>query len=71
VVDELTNGGVQLVFNTTEGAQSLLDSASIRRGALSLGVPYYTTISGMRAAVQAIRALKLRPLEAGALQTYS
>ncbi|MBI1362102.1 MAG: carbamoyl-phosphate synthase large subunit [Alphaproteobacteria bacterium] len=71
VVDELTNGGVQLVFNTTEGAQSLLDSASIRRGALSLGVPYYTTISGARAAVQAIRALKLRPLEAGALQTYS
>ncbi|MEP7210939.1 MAG: carbamoyl-phosphate synthase large subunit, partial [Alphaproteobacteria bacterium] len=71
VVDELTNGGVQLVFNTTEGAQSLLDSASIRRGAIALGVPYYTTISGMRAAVQAIRALKLRPLEAGALQTYS
>ncbi len=71
VVDALINGKVQLVFNTTEGAQSLLDSASIRRAALAQGIPYYTTISGARAAVQAIRALKTRPLEAGALQTYS
>jgi carbamoyl-phosphate synthase large subunit len=71
VVDALLNGKVQLVFNTTEGAQSLMDSASIRRAALQHGIPYYTTISGARAAVQAIRALKTRPLEAGALQTYS
>ncbi len=71
VVDALLNGKVQLVFNTTEGAQSLLDSASIRRAALQHGIPYYTTISGARAAVQAIRSLKTRPLEAGALQTYS
>ncbi|MBK8838029.1 MAG: carbamoyl-phosphate synthase large subunit [Hyphomonadaceae bacterium] len=71
VVDALLNGKVQLVFNTTEGAQSLLDSASIRRAALQHGIPYYTTISGARAAVQAIRSLKTSPLEAGALQTYS
>jgi carbamoyl-phosphate synthase large subunit len=71
VVDALINGKVQLVFNTTEGAQSLLDSASIRRAALAQGIPYYTTISGARAVVQAIRVLKTRPLEAGALQTYS
>ncbi len=71
VLDALINGQVQLVFNTTEGAQSLMDSASIRRAALQHGIPYYTTISGARAAVQAIRVLKTRPLEAGALQTYS
>ena len=71
VVDALINGNIQLVFNTTEGAQSLLDSASIRRAALAQGIPYYTTISGARAVVQAIRVLKTRPLEAGALQTYS
>ena len=71
VVDALLNGKVQLVFNTTEGAQSLVDSASIRRAALQHRIPYYTTISGARAAVQAIRSLKTSPLEAGALQTYS
>jgi carbamoyl-phosphate synthase large subunit len=71
VLDSLINGQIQLVFNTTEGAQSILDSASIRRSAIQIGIPYYTTVSGARAAVQAIRALKPRPLEAGALQTYS
>ena len=71
IVDAMKNGEVQLVFNTTEGAQSLVDSASIRRAALQHGIPYYTTISGARAAVQAIRSLKTSPLEAGALQTYS
>ena len=68
---QFTADGKYLVFNTTEGAQSLLDSASIRRASLAQGIPYYTTISGARAATQAIRVLKTRPLEAGALQTYS
>ncbi|MEZ5939420.1 MAG: carbamoyl-phosphate synthase large subunit [Hyphomonadaceae bacterium] len=71
VVDAITNGDVQLVFNTTFGAQSLMDSASIRQTALVQGVPYFTTISGARAAAQAIKVLKSRPLEARALQTYS
>ncbi len=71
VVDSMTNGDVQLIFNTTEGSQSLVDSASIRQTALSQNIPYYTTLSGARAAVQGIRVLKQRPLEAGALQTYS
>ncbi len=71
IVDKLTDGNVQLVINTTEGAQSMQDSASIRRTALIKGVPYYTTMAGGRAAVKAIRALKERPLEAGSLQSYS
>jgi len=71
IVDKLADGKVQLVINTTEGAQSMLDSASIRRTALIKGVPYYTTISGGRAAVKAIRTLSEHPLEAGSLQSYS
>ncbi|MBB34504.1 MAG: carbamoyl phosphate synthase large subunit [Hirschia sp.] len=71
IVDKLTDGDVHLVFNTTEGAQSMRDSASIRRTALVKNVPYYTTMSGARAATLAIEALKARPLDAGALQSYS
>ncbi|WP_018995865.1 carbamoyl-phosphate synthase large subunit [Hirschia maritima] len=71
IVDKIADGDVQLVINTTEGAQSMLDSASIRRTALIKGVPYYTTISGGHAAVRAISALKESPLEAGSLQSYS
>ncbi|MEM8921704.1 MAG: carbamoyl phosphate synthase large subunit, partial [Pseudomonadota bacterium] len=71
IVDKLANGDVHLVINTTQGAQSLADSSSIRRTALMRKVPYYTTISGGRAAAKAVRALKERPLEAASLQSYS
>ncbi|MWS40724.1 carbamoyl phosphate synthase large subunit, partial [Escherichia coli] len=43
IVDAITNGDVQLVFNTTEGPQALADSRSLRRAALLHKVPYYTT----------------------------
>ena len=72
VVDAMKNGEVQLVFNTTEGAQSYRDSYSIRRTALTQNIPYYTTVSGARAAIQAIRRLKAgAPLGVRALQAYA
>ncbi|MBN8608614.1 MAG: carbamoyl-phosphate synthase large subunit [Caulobacterales bacterium] len=72
IVDVMKNGGVQLVFNTTEGAQSYRDSYSIRRTALTQNIPYYTTVSGARASIQAIRLLKTgAPLGVRALQAYA
>jgi carbamoyl-phosphate synthase large subunit len=70
IVDRIKDGGVQLIFNTTEGAQSLKDSASIRQAALAGKIPYYTTAAASRAAVEAIRALGTRPLEVRSLQSY-
>jgi carbamoyl-phosphate synthase large subunit len=70
IVDRMLSGGVQLVFNTTEGAQAKADSFSLRRTALVIGIPYYTTIAGSRAAVQAIAALAAGSLEVAPLQTY-
>ncbi|HJU18654.1 MAG TPA: carbamoyl-phosphate synthase large subunit [Stellaceae bacterium] len=70
IVDRMRDGGVQLVFNTTEGAQAIADSFSLRRTALTLGIPYYTTVAGARAAVQAIAALKAGSLEVTPLQSY-
>ncbi|MEJ0060876.1 MAG: carbamoyl-phosphate synthase large subunit [Terricaulis sp.] len=72
VVDAMKNGEVHLVFNTTEGAQSYRDSYSIRRTALAQNIPYYTTVSGAKAAIQAIRRIKTgAPLGVRALQTYA
>jgi len=71
VVDAMKNGQVHLVINTTEGAQSLRDSFSIRRAALQHNIVYYTTIAGARAAIQAIGALKTQPLEVFPLQSYA
>jgi carbamoyl-phosphate synthase large subunit len=70
VVDALKNGEIHLVFNTTDGAQALADSSSIRRAALTLKVPYYTTMAGARAATQAIAALKAGSLEVAPLQSF-
>jgi carbamoyl-phosphate synthase large subunit len=70
IVDRMLSGGVQLVYNTTEGAQAVLDSFSIRRTALTLGIPYYTTVAGARASVEAIQALKSGSLEVSPLQAY-
>jgi len=61
IVDIMKDGGIQLVFNTTEGAQAIADSASIRRTALFGKIPYSTTLSGSRAMVQAIAALYATP----------
>ncbi len=62
---------MQLVFNTTEGAQALADSMSIRRTALQMKVPYYTTMAGAAAATQAIAALRAGSLEVAPLQSYA
>ena len=70
IVDTMINGDIQLVFNTTEGAQAIADSFSLRRSALIHKIPYFTTVAGARAAVQAIAALQDGSLDVAPLQSY-
>ena len=70
IVDAMKNGDIQLVFNTTEGKQSVDDSFSLRRTALMMKIPYYTTAAGALAAAQAIQALARGELEVRPLQSY-
>jgi carbamoyl-phosphate synthase large subunit len=70
IVDAMKNGDVQLVFNTTEGKQSLVDSFAIRRSSLMMKIPYFTTTAGALAAAQAIQATAAAPLEVRSLQSY-
>jgi carbamoyl-phosphate synthase large subunit len=70
IVDRIKNRGVQLVFNTTDGAQALADSRAMRRAALLHKVPYYTTLSGAVAAAHGIKAYLGGDLEVRALQSY-
>ena len=71
IVDAMKNGEVQLVFNTTEGKQSLQDSFSLRRTALMMKIPYYTTAAGALAAAQAIGAIKAGELDVRPIQDYA
>ena len=70
IVDAIKDGEIQLVFNTTEGRQSLADSFLLRRTALLMKIPYYTTAAGALAAAQAIGALADGALEVRPLQSY-
>lgn len=70
IVDAMISNRVHLLFNTTEGAKAIADSYALRRTALIHGIPYYTTVAGAKAAVQAIAALKAGQLEVAPLQSY-
>lgn len=48
--------------------QSIKDSFSLRRAALTSGTPYYTTIAGANAITEAIKSLKNSKFEVLALQ---
>ncbi|MBS1062282.1 carbamoyl-phosphate synthase large subunit [Gluconobacter wancherniae] len=69
-VDAIRSGEVQMVINTAKGGQAARDSFDIRRGALTMGVPHYTTIAGARAATYAIAAMKEGELGVAPLQSY-
>ena len=69
-VDAMLSGDIDLIFNTAQGIASIRDSLSLRQTALTNNIPYYTTVSGSRAAVAAIIALQQTNLSARPVQFY-
>jgi carbamoyl-phosphate synthase large subunit len=70
IVDAIIDGEIALIFNTTEGWQSLLDSKSIRASALEKKLPYYTTAAASLAVARAITEVEAAQLEVRSLQDY-
>jgi carbamoyl-phosphate synthase large subunit len=70
IVDAIKNGEVQLVFNTTHGAQAVADSFSIRRESLMHGLAYYTTVAGAKAVADSIISLQMQELTVKPIQDY-
>jgi carbamoyl-phosphate synthase large subunit len=68
ILDELSGGRVNLLFNTTVGAASVGDSYSLRREALVRGVAYFTTVAAADAATRAIERLQKGPFSVMSLQ---
>jgi len=67
-VDLLKAGAIQLVVYTTTGALSFEDEKSIRRAAVQYRVPCITTLSGARAAVEAVASRQRDPIRVWSLQ---
>ncbi len=70
LVDAIKDGLVNIIFNTTEGEQSIKESFSLRRAALSANIPYYTTLAGSKAATEAIISLNKDELTVKSIQSY-
>ncbi|RII27236.1 MAG: carbamoyl phosphate synthase large subunit [Geobacter sp.] len=70
IVDAIKNGDIAMVINTTQGAQAVADSFSIRRNALMHNIAYYTTASGARAVVDGMIAIKMEELDVKPIQDY-
>ncbi len=70
IVDRIKSREVAMVINTSFGAKSAADSYSIRRSSLDVGLPYFTTVAGARAAAQGIRALLKGELGVTSLQEH-
>jgi carbamoyl-phosphate synthase large subunit len=70
IVDKMKNGEVALVINTPEGRSARMDSYSIRRTAVTMGIPYFTTMAAASAVAEAIRSLRQREMAIRPLQEY-
>lgn len=70
IVDIMKNGEIQLVINTTDGAEAIADSFSIRSTSLLQKIPYTTTIAGGLAIAAALEAMHSRSMAVEPLQSY-
>jgi carbamoyl-phosphate synthase large subunit len=70
IVDRMKNSEVALVVNTPEGRTARGDSYLIRRTAVTMGIPHFTTIAAATAAVEAMRTLRGREMSIQCLQEY-
>ena len=70
IVDRMKNGEVAMLVNTPEGRSARLDSYSIRRTAVTMGIPHFTTMAAAEAAAEAIGALRKEQMTIRSLQEY-
>ncbi len=68
--DSILNKEIDLIINTSEGKQSAKDGYIIRRLAIELGIPYVTTLSGARAALNAIEAVQNNKINVKSLNEH-
>ncbi|MFQ5646580.1 MAG: carbamoyl-phosphate synthase large subunit [bacterium] len=70
IVDIIKDNKISLVINTIEGKRAKDDSYELRRASLVGSIPYFTTISGAKAALQAISSQSKLPVRTQTIQKY-
>jgi carbamoyl-phosphate synthase large subunit len=70
VLDLIKNGEIKMVINTPGSKKTKMDETKIRSGAIMHMVPIITTLSGARATVNGLEAVKKKGFDVKALQDY-
>ena len=69
-LDAIKNGNIHLIINTPTGKGGHTDESTIRSEAVRRNIPCITTLAAARAAVAAIRSLRVQTYSTRALQDY-
>jgi carbamoyl-phosphate synthase large subunit len=70
-IDLIKNGAVQLLINTPQGQRAAADALTLRQAAIAARLPYTTTLSAARAAVDAIVAQATTTFAVKSLQEWT
>ena len=70
IVDKIKNGEIDLVINTTSDKRAISESYDIRRTALTMDIPYTTTLAGAKATSLAIKSMVEGEMGVKSLQEY-
>ncbi len=70
VVEYIKQNKIDLVINTTEDKQAIIDSFTIRRTSVDLNVPYYTNLRSAKILIKSLITLKNKPISVKPIQIH-
>ena len=70
VVEYIKENKIDLVINTTEDKQAIIDSFTIRRTSVDLNVPYYTNLRSAKILIKSLITLKNKPISVKPIQFH-
>ena len=70
IVDLIKNGEIALAINTSDNKASKDDAKLIRQEVLAEGIPYFTTIAAVKAAIESIKFLQNNEFDVVSIQEY-
>ena len=70
VVEYIKQNKIDLVINTTEKKQAIIDSFTIRRTSVDLNIPYYTNLRSAKILIKSLITLKNKPISVKPIQIH-
>ena len=70
VVEYIKQNKIDLVINTTEKKQAIIDSFTIRRTSVDLNIPYYTNLRSAEILIKSLITLKNKPISVKPIQIH-